>query len=185
MINDIHQNTTTRMEKGVNLLTQNLAKIRTGRAHPSLLDGIKVDYYGTNTPLSQVANVIAEDARTLVIKVWEKNMSPIVEKAILKANLGLNPNAAGDSIRIPLPPLTEDSRKSYVKQARQETENTKVAIRNIRRDAITELKNLEKQKQITEDENRKSQDKIQKLTDQYIKKIDILLSNKENSLMAI
>ncbi len=185
MINDIERESDLRMKKSIELLHQTLAKIRTGRAHSSLLENIKVDYYGSETPLSQVANITTEDARTLAVRVWEKSMIQEVEKAILKSDLGLNPASAGEVIRVPLPPLTEETRKNYTRQARQEAEQTRITIRNIRRTAVAEFKNLEKEKQISEDENRKSQEDIQKLTDKYIKLTDQILATKEQDLMII
>ena len=146
MIDEIKQDAEERMGKSLESLGVAFAKIRTGRAHPSLLDGIKVSYYGSETPLSQMANISTEDARTLAVRVWEKQMVPEIEKAIMKSDLGLNPSTAGEVIRIPLPMLTEETRKGYTRQARQEAENAKIAIRNIRRDAIADFKELEKRK---------------------------------------
>nr|WP_221200401.1 ribosome recycling factor [Litorivivens lipolytica] len=173
------------MSKSVDVLGQNFNKIRTGRAHPSLLDSIKVDYYGVDSPLSQVANINVEDARTLSVVPWEKSMVPAIEKAIMKSDLGLNPSTAGANIRIPMPPLTEETRKGYIKQARQEAENARVSVRNIRRDAISDFKDLLKEKEISEDEERKASDDIQKLTDKYIAEIDRELAEKEKDLMEI
>ena len=183
MINEIKKETESKMQKSIESLRQNFAKIRTGRAHTSLLDGIKVNYYGNETPLTQVANVSTEDARTLSVRVWEKSLISDVEKAILKSDLGLNPSTAGEVIRIPLPPLTEETRKGYSKQAKAEAENARIAIRNIRRDAVTHYKQLEKEKDISEDEARKAQDEIQKITDQFIAQIDKELKLKETDLM--
>lgn len=185
MINEIKSDSASRMQKSLDSLQQAFAKIRTGRAHASLLDGIKVDYYGSETPLSQVANVSVEDARTLAVRVWEKNLVQNVEKAILKSDLGLNPASAGDVIRVPLPSLTEETRKGYTRQARQEAEQARIAIRNIRRDAVADLKSLEKEKEISEDENRRAQEEVQKLTDKHIAQADQTLTSKENDLMAI
>ncbi len=185
MINEIKDDAKERMGKTIESLTVAFNKIRTGRAHPSLLDGIKVSYYGSETPLSQMANVSVEDGRTLAVRVWERQIVPDVEKAILKSDLGLNPSTAGEVIRIPLPPLTEETRKGYIRQARQDAENARIAIRNIRRDALADIKELEKEKEISEDDERRGQDDVQKLTDQFIAEVDKNLSAKEEDLMAI
>ncbi|WP_263078869.1 ribosome recycling factor [Endozoicomonas sp. Mp262] len=185
MINEIKQDAQERMAKSVDSLAVAFAKIRTGRAHPSLLDGIKVSYYGSETPLAQVANISTDDARTLSIRAWEKNLVPEIEKAILKSELGLNPSTAGEVIRIPLPPLTEETRKGFIRQARQEAENARIAVRNIRRDAMADLKELEKEKEISEDDERRGQDDVQKLTDRYIAEVDKALAVKEGDLMEI
>ncbi len=185
MINEVKNDAVTRMGKTIESLKQDLMKIRTGRAHTSLLDSITVEYYGSETPLNQVANVSVLDSRTLSIQVWEKQLIPVVEKAILSSNLGLNPATNGELIRLPLPPLTEESRKGLIKVVRQEGENAKVAIRNIRRDANSSLKELEKEKEISEDEERRAQDEIQKLTDKHVKEIDQILAEKEKELMEI
>lgn len=185
MIEDIKKDAAERMSKSVDVLGQNFNKIRTGRAHPSLLDSIKVDYYGSDTPLSQVANINVEDARTLSVIPWEKSMVPAIEKAIMKSDLGLNPATAGANIRIPMPMLTEQTRKGYIKQARNEAENARVSVRNIRRDALGDFKDLLKEKDISEDEERRAADDIQKLTDKYIAEIDRELAEKEKDLMEI
>ncbi|KKC98505.1 MULTISPECIES: ribosome recycling factor [Photobacterium] len=185
MINEIKTDAQTRMDKSVEALKTQLAKVRTGRAHPSLLDGIQVEYYGSNTPLRQVANVIAEDARTLAITVFDKELTPKIEKAIMMSDLGLNPSSAGTVIRVPLPPLTEERRKDLVKVVRAEAEQGRVAIRNIRRDANAEVKALLKDKEISEDDDRRAQDDIQKLTDAAVKKIDTILEAKEKELMEV
>ncbi|MZI91667.1 ribosome recycling factor [Vibrio sp. CAIM 722] len=185
MINEIKKDAQERMDKSVEALKNNLAKIRTGRAHPSLLSGISVEYYGAPTPLNQVANVVAEDARTLAITVFDKELTPKVEKAIMTADLGLNPMSAGTVIRVPLPPLTEERRRDLVKIVRGEAEGGRVAIRNIRRDANGDLKALLKDKEISEDEDRKAQEEIQKLTDLAVKKVDDLLAAKEKELMDV
>lgn len=185
MINEIKQDAQERMAKSIDALVVAFAKIRTGRAHPSLLDGIKVSYYGSETPLAQVANIGTDDARTLTIRAWERNLVPEIEKAILKSELGLNPSTAGEVIRIPLPPLTEETRKGFIRQARQEAENARIAIRNIRRDAMADLKELEKEKEIGEDDERRGQDDVQKLTDRYIAEVDKALAVKEGDLMEI
>lgn len=183
MINEIKSDADTRMQKSVESLSTSFAKIRTGRAHPSLLDGVRVSYYGTPSPLSQVANITVEDGRTLAIRVWERNMVPEVEKAIMKSGLGLNPSTAGEVIRVPLPPLTEETRKGYTRQARHDAEQARVAIRNIRRDVITDIKELEKEKEISEDEEHKAQDDVQKITDKHIASVDKALEVKEQDLM--
>ncbi|MEZ8823436.1 ribosome recycling factor [Vibrio amylolyticus] len=185
MINEIKTDAQERMEKSVEALKNNLTKIRTGRAHPSLLAGLSVEYYGAPTPLNQVANVVAEDARTLAITVFDRELAPKVEKAILASDLGLNPMSAGTVIRVPLPPLTEERRKDLVKIVRGEAEGGRVAIRNIRRDANGDLKALLKDKEISEDDDRKAQDEIQKLTDAAIKKVDETLAGKEKELMEV
>ncbi|ASA55097.1 ribosome recycling factor [Vibrio gazogenes] len=185
MINEIKKDAQERMDKSVDALKNNLSKVRTGRAHPSLLSGISVEYYGAPTPLNQVANVIAEDSRTLAITVFDKELAPKVEKAIMMSDLGLNPMSAGTVIRVPLPALTEERRRDLVKIVRGEAEGGRVAVRNIRRDANTELKNLLKDKEISEDEERKAQDDIQKLTDVAVKNIDDVLAAKEKELMEV
>lgn len=184
MIDDIKSDAADRMGKSVSALETELAKLRTGRAHPSLLEHISVSYYGADTPLNQVANVTVEDGRTLVVQPWEQNLVSAVEKAILESDLGLNPNTAGTVIRIPLPPLTEERRKDLAKIVRNEGEQAKVAVRNIRRDANTELKNLVKEKLITEDDEHRGQEVIQKLTDQHVKEIDQRVEQKEKDLMS-
>jgi len=185
VINEIKQDAKQRMEKSVEALRTQVSKIRTGRAHPSLLDGIMVPYYGTDTPLRQLANITIEDARTLAITVFDKSVSGAVEKAILTSDLGLNPAGAGSVIRVPLPPLTEERRRDLVKLVRAEAEQGRVAIRNIRRDANNDLKELLKEKEITEDEERKAAEDIQKLTDVYVAKVDEVLAEKEKELMEI
>lgn len=185
MIEDIKQDAEERMGKSVLALVDNLKKIRTGRAHPSILDTVKVSYYGSDVPLSQVANINVEDARTLSISPWEQQMVPEIEKAIMKSDLGLNPNSAGAVIRVPMPALTEESRKGYVRQARSEAEGARVAIRNIRRDANSDLKELLKEKEITEDDERRAEDAIQKLTDRFIAEVETHLQKKETDLMEI
>jgi len=185
MINELKSDAESRMQKSVESLNTAFAKIRTGRAHPSLLEGVRVSYYGAESPLSQVANVTAEDGRTLAIRVWERSMVPEIEKAILKSDLGLNPSTAGEVIRVPLPPLTEETRKGYTRQARQDAEQARVAIRNIRRDVLADIKELEKEKEISEDEERRAQDDVQKITDKYIAAVDKALETKEKDLMII
>ncbi len=185
MIDEIEQDAEARMTKSLEALRHALARIRTGRAHPSLLDHVFVSYYGSEMPIKQVANITAEDARTLAISPWEKSMVQPIEKAILQSDLGLNPNTAGTVIRIPLPPLTEDRRKELIKRARQEGEQGRVAIRNIRRDANASLKEMVKEKMISEDEERRGQERIQKLTDRFVERVDQLLEEKERDLLAI
>lgn len=185
MIDDIKKDAADRMGKSVEALTHELAKIRTGRAHPSLLDHVMVSYYGSEMPIRQVANINAEDARTLVVVPWEKNMVQAVEKAIMQSDLGLNPNTAGTVIRVPMPPLTEERRRDLIKVARNEAEQARVAVRNIRRDANHELKELVKEKMISEDDERRGQEIVQKLTDQYVKDVDAVLAEKEQDLMSI
>ena len=185
MIDDIQADAEERMEKSLEALGQNFNKIRTGRAHPSILDGIRIDYYGAETPLKQMASISVEDARTLAVSVFDKSITPDVEKAIMKSDLGLNPSTAGDVIRIPMPMLTEETRKGYIKQARAEAESARVSIRNARRDANGMLKDLVKEKEISEDEERRGQDQIQRLTDTYVAKVDAALGVKEADLMEI
>lgn len=185
MVNDIKKNATDRMQKSLDSLKQELTKLRTGRAHTSLLDHITVPYYGSEVPLSQVANVTVADARLLTVTPWEKNMVQPIEKAILTSDLGLNPATSGTVIRVPLPPLTEERRRDMIKVVRGEAEGGRVAIRNIRRDANNELKGLVKDKKISEDEERRAQDEIQKITDKYIGEIDKLLEAKEKELMEV
>ena len=185
MINEIKQDAQERMKKTLESLDHAFAKIRTGRAHPSILDSVMVSYYGADTPLRQVANVVAEDSRTLALTVFDKSMFQAVEKAIMTSDLGLNPATAGTTIRVPMPALTEETRRGYTKQARAEAENARVAVRNIRRDAIAQLKDLVKEKEISEDEERRGQDDVQKLTDKYVAEIDKALEAKESDLMAV
>lgn len=185
MINDIKKDAEGRMKKAVEVLSNNFNKIRTGRAHPSLLDGVMVNYYGTDTPLSQVANINIEDARTLSISPWERNLVPEIEKAIMKSNLGLNPSTNNGLIRIPLPMLTEETRKVFIKQARAEAENGRVAVRNVRRDVLGDVKVLLKDKAISEDDDRRAQDEIQKITDKFIAEVDKALAAKEVDLMSV
>ena len=179
MINETKQDTDNRMQKSIAALKAELAKLRTGRAHTSLLEHITVDYYGSDTPLSQVASIAATDSRTLTVTPWEKDMVAVVEKAIMTSDLGLNPVTAGQSIRVPMPPLTEERRKEMTRVVRAEAENARVSIRNVRRDANQQFKDLLKAKDITEDDDRRGQDLIQKLTDKYIKEVETLLSTKE------
>jgi len=185
MIDDIKQDAASRMAKSVEALVENLAKVRTGRAHPSMLDHVSVSYYGADTPLRQVANVGVEDARTLTVQPYEQSMISAVEKAILESNLGVTPNTAGTLIRLPIPPLTEERRKDMTRIVRQEAEQARVAVRNIRRDANSGLKELVKEKLISEDDERRGQEIIQKLTDQHVKEIDELMAKKEADLMSV
>lgn len=185
MINNIKQDAEKRMKKSVETLQHDLTKIRTGRANASLLDHVQVDYYGNMTPLSQVANVTSSDSRTLMVTPWEKSMLAAIEKAILTSDLGLNPATAGSAIRVPMPPLTEERRKELIKVVRSEGEQGRVAIRNIRRDANNHLKELVKDKKISEDDERRAGEVIQKLTDKYINEVDAVLEVKEKDLMEI
>ena len=185
MINEIKKDAQERMQKTVESLSHALGKIRTGRAHPSILEGVMVSSYGSDTPLRQVANIIAEDSRTLALTVFDKTMIQAVEKAIMTSDLGLNPATAGTTIRVPMPPLTEETRKGYTKQARAEAEQGRVAVRNIRRDALAQLKDLVKEKEISEDDERRAADDVQKLTDRFVAEIDKVLEKKEADLMAV
>ncbi|SMN17078.1 Ribosome recycling factor [uncultured Candidatus Thioglobus sp.] len=185
MLTEIQQDAKDRMGKSINSLENNFTKIRAGRAHPSLLEQVQVEYYGSMVPLSQVGNIVAEDSRTLKVSVWEKEMSAAVEKAIMTSDLGLNPQTMGQVVRIPLPPLTEERRRDLVKVVKDEAENAKIAIRNIRRDANSDFKDLLKDKEISEDEARHAEDNIQKLTDASVKEVESKLVDKENSLLEI
>ncbi|WP_058535080.1 ribosome recycling factor [Legionella saoudiensis] len=185
MINEIKQDSERRMKKTIESLQADMTKIRTGRANVGLLDHVQVDYYGTPTPLNQIANITASDSRTIMVTPWEKSMVAAVEKAILTSDLGLNPSTAGAAIRVPMPPLTEERRKELIKVVRNEGEQGKVSIRNIRRDANNQLKDLVKDKSISEDDERRAVEVIQKLTDKYIAEVDVLLANKEKDLMEI
>lgn len=184
-INEIQSSTDTKMGKSIEALKSSLAKIRTGRASTGLLDHIEVEYYGSPTPLNQVANVTLVDGRTLNVQVWEKNMASVVEKAIRDSDLGLNPQAMGESIRVPMPALTEERRRDLTKVVRGEGEDAKIAVRNLRRDANEALKRLVKDKEISEDDERRSQDRIQKLTDQYVAEVDKLVAQKEAEIMTV
>ena len=185
MINDIIQDSEKRMAKSIEALKGTLTKIRTGRAHPSLIEHIQVSYYGSNVPLTQVANVGVADSRTLSVTPWEKQMVPVIEKALMTADLGLNPVTAGEIIRIPLPPLTEERRKELVKLVKAEAENARIAIRNIRRDANSDFKSLQKEKEISEDEQRGAEDQAQKITDKFIAQVEEVISEKEKELMEV
>lgn len=185
VIEEIKSDAEARMTKSLEALAVAFAKIRTGRAHPSILDSVMVSYYGVDTPLKQVANVSVEDGRTLAISAWEKPMVPVIEKAIMQANLGLNPSSTGDLIRVPMPALTEETRRDMVKLAKADAENARISVRNARRDANTDLKDLLKEKEITEDDEKRGNDVIQKLTDSYIAKVESLLLEKEKDLMEV
>ena len=185
MINEIHNDADDRMKKYFAALEANFGKIRAGRAHPSLLEQIQVEYYGSMVPISQVSNISAEDSRTLKVSPWEKDMVGPIEKAIMKSDLGLNPTTMGQIMRIPLPPLTEERRRELVRVVRDEAEHAKVAIRNIRRDAISDYRDLLKEKEISEDEAHRAEDNIQKITDAHIAEIEKTLGDKENSLLEI
>jgi ribosome recycling factor len=185
MIADVKKTAEQKMKKTVETLKTDLAKIRTGRAHTGLLDHIVVDYYGTPTPVPQVGNVTLLDARTIGVTPWDKKLTAAIEKAIRSSDLGLNPATMGETVRVPMPALTEERRKDLIKVVRHEGENARVAVRNVRRDAIHHMKDLLKQKKVTEDEERRAQDEMQKLTDRHIADIDKLLQQKETDLMAV
>ncbi len=185
MINDIKEDAKTRMGKSIESLRQEFSKLRTGRAHTSLLDHIRVKYYGSEVPINQVANVSVQDSRTLGVTPWEKNMVPEVEKAIRNSDLGLNPVTTGTLIRVPLPALTEERRKDMIRVVRHEAESARVAVRNIRRDAIHSVKELLKEKEISEDEERRAEEDLQKITDKYVAEVDKLLGAKEADLMEV
>ncbi len=185
MIEDIKKDAGERMDKSVAALRQELTKLRTGRAHTSLLDHITVDYYGSEVPLNQVSNVNVEDSRTLTVSPWEKDMVKAIEKAIMNSDLGLNPATAGTIIRVPLPPLTEERRKDMIRVVRNEAEGGRVAIRNIRRDAISDIKDLMKEKMIGQDDEHRAEDEIQVITDKHVATVDEILAQKESELMEI
>jgi len=185
MIADVRKNAEQKMKKTVDALKADLAKVRTGRAHAGLLDHVVVDYYGTPTPLAQIANVTLLDSRTIGVSPWEKKMASVIEKAIRDADLGLNPATMGETVRVPMPALTEERRKELIKVVRHEGETARIAVRNVRRDANHHLKDLLKQKKVAEDEERRAQDDVQKLTDRSIAEIDKLLQQKEADLMAV
>jgi ribosome recycling factor len=182
---EIRKTTEQKMQKSVEALKHDLAKIRTGRAHTGLLDHIQVDYYGSLVPINQVAQVGLGDARTITVQPWEKKMVQAVEKAIRDSDLGLNPASHGDVIRVPMPPLTEERRKELTKVVRHEGENARVAVRNLRRDAITHLKELLKKKEVAEDEERRAHDDVQKLTDRFVGEIDKLVAEKEKEILTV
>ncbi len=185
MIKDIEKSASTRMDKSIDAFIQELKKLRTGRAHTSLLEHITVEYYGAQVPLNQVANITVEDSRTLMVTPWEKPMIQVVEKAIMTSDLGLNPATAGTVIRVPLPALTEERRKDMIRIVRHEAENARVAVRNIRRDALHDVKELLKEKMITEDEDHHAHDEVQKLTDDHVARIDKILADKESEMLEV
>ena len=185
MLEDVKQDAESRMGKSIESFINDLTKVRTGRAHPSLLQHIMVPYYGADTPLNQVANISVQDSRTLMVQPFEQTIVAAIEKAIMNANLGLNPNTAGTNIRIPLPPLTEERRKDLIKIVKNEAEGARIAVRNIRRDALSTVKELLKEKEITEDDDHRAQDEIQKITDKNVAEIDRLLAEKEAELMEV
>ncbi|OUU39438.1 MAG: ribosome recycling factor [Cellvibrionales bacterium TMED49] len=185
MIKTLEDEATSRMHKALDALAMSFSRIRTGRAHPKLLDGITIDYFGTETPLSQASSISVEDARTLSVTPWDRSLVTDIEKAIMRSNLGLNPSTSGMVIRIPLPALTEETRKIYTKQAKSEAEQSRISIRSIRRDVISKLKSLQKASAITEDDERKGQDAVQKVTDLYISKVEQLLVSKARDLMEV
>jgi ribosome recycling factor len=185
MLNDIKAEASQRMQKCILSFQGNLKKLRTGRAHPSLIEGLKVDAYGSDTPLNQVANISVEEGRTLVVTPWDRNMVQAIEKAIHKSDLHLTPNTAGTVIRIPLPPLTEERRRDILKVVRADAEDAKVSVRNVRRDAIAEVKEALKEKLISQDDERRGADEIQKLTDKAVADIDALLAGKEKEIMQV
>ena len=185
MLQEISQDAASRMAKSIDVLKHELAKLRTGRAHPSLLDHVTVEYYGSRVPISQVANIGISDARTLTVTAWEKPMVAAVDKAIRSSDLGLNPVTAGTVIRVPMPALTEERRRDLVRVVHREGENAKVAIRNVRRDALSDFKDLQKEKEISEDQERRAGDGIQKLTDKYVAEVDTVVAAKEADLMEI
>ena len=185
MIDDFKKDATTRMAKCVQQFQADLKKLRTGRAHPSLIENLKVDYYGTETPLQQLANIGIEDARTLVVTPWDKAAVQAVEKAVYKSDLGLTPNTAGTVIRIPLPPLTEERRRDITKVVRGDAEGARVAVRNVRRDVLQDVKEALKEKMISQDEEKKAHEEIQKLTDKHVAEIDQVLAAKEKEIMQV
>lgn len=184
MIDEIIKDAEKRMTKSLASLDDAFKRIRTGRAHPSILDSVMVSYYGNDTPLNQLANVNVEEGRSLLISPWEKQIISDIEKAIMKSDLGLNPSNNGDTIRVPMPPLTEETRREYTKQAKNEAENARIAIRNIRRDANSDFKDLEKGKEISEDEQRRAEDLVQKLTDKYVAEVEAAFQVKEQDLLS-
>lgn len=185
MLNEIKADAQTRMGKSIDALKHDLTRVRTGRAHTTLVDGIKISYYGADTPLSQIASVALGDSRSIVITPWEKNMVAPIEKALLASDLGITPTTAGTVIRLNLPPLTEERRRELAKHVAHEGENAKIAVRNIRRDTLQQVKDLLKEKVITEDDERRADEEVQKLTDRFVKEIDVLVKAKEEELMAL
>lgn len=185
MLNEILKDTEAAMQKSIEALDHAFNRIRTGRASPTLLESVTIDYYGSETPITQLANVSVEDGRTLAISPWERTLVPKIEKGIMKSDLGLNPSTTGDTIRVTMPMLTEETRKEYIKQARNEAETGRVAVRNARRDANNTVKELLKEKEVTEDDARRNEEQIQKLTDKYIAQVDKHLAEKEAELMKV
>jgi ribosome recycling factor len=185
MLDDIKKDATVRMAKCVQVFQADLKKLRTGRAHPSLVEHLKVEYYGSDVPLSQVANIAIEDARTIVVSPWEKQMVQAIEKAVFKSDLGLTPMTAGTVIRIPLPPLTEERRRDIIKVIKQEAENARVAVRNVRREVLADVKDMQKEKMISQDEERKASEEVQKLTDKHIADIEQVLAAKEKEILQV
>lgn len=185
MIDEIKQDAAERMEKSLQALGSAFSRIRTGRASPAILDGVEVDYYGTPTPVKQVATITVEEARSLLISPWEKRLVPDIEKAILKSDLGLTPASSSDAVRLPMPPLTEENRRDLIRQARQEAEQARVAIRNIRREAIADIRELVREKEATEDDGRRSEEAMQRLTDDHVARADAALVAKESDLLEI
>jgi len=185
MLEDVKKDATVRMHKSVQAFRDGLKKIRTGRAHPSLVEHLKVEYYGNDVPLLQVASISVEDARTLAVSPWERNMVPVIEKAILKSDLGLTPATAGQVIRIPLPALTEERRRDLTKVVRHEAENARVGVRNVRREVLAELKEMLKEKLLSQDDEKRAHEEVQKLTDKHIAEIDHVLADKEKELMQV
>jgi ribosome recycling factor len=185
MLDDLKKDATARMQKCILAFQGDLKKLRTGRAHPSLIEHLKIDYHGSDVPLQQVANISIEDARTLVVSPWEKGMVGPIEKAIHKSELGLTPNTAGTVIRIPLPPLTEERRRDIMKVVRQDAESARVSVRAVRRDAIADIKEMLKEKMISQDDDRRGQEEIQKLTDRFVAEVDTLLAGKEKEILQV
>ena len=185
MLDDLKKDVTARMQKCIVSFQGELKKLRTGRAHPSLIEHLKVDYYGSDVPLQQVANISIEDARTLVVSPWEKGMVSAIEKAIYKSDLGLTPNTAGTVIRIPLPPLTEERRRDIMKVVRHDAENARVSVRSVRRDALADMKEMLKEKMISQDDERRGQEEIQKITDRFVAEIDAHLAGKEKEILQV
>lgn len=185
MIEEFKADAAERMDKALDALAATLGRLRTGRAHPSILDGLLVEYYGSATPLRQVANVVAADARMLTITPYDKGAVRDIERAIINSDLGLNPVSAGEVIRVPMPPLTEETRKALIRQARQEAEHTRVSIRNIRRDVLADIRELTKAKEIGEDDERRAQEDVQRITDRHVARVDQILAEKEKDLMEI
>lgn len=183
MIEELKQDAIERMEKALEALATTLGRLRTGRAHPGLLEGVSVEYYGSETPLRQLANIATVDARTLTVTPYEKTLVRDIERAIINAGLGLNPSSAGEVIRVPLPPLTEETRKGLIRQARAEAEHTRVAIRSIRRDVLADIRELTKAKEISEDDERRAEDEVQRITDRHIARVEQILAEKEQDLL--